>query len=250
MNHNSENYSFDKILQEAKARTDGFSEAKEKRLKDKLAHGLGNLKTQEEMDMYLVTYGEVHQAKLLIALSKIPYKILSKHPISVVDYGCGQGIASLVLRDVLHYNVDHSNFISDFYPIEPSEACLKRAINYLHRSCPHANITYFNYPCEDVWRMDIQPKSKVVIHLFSNVMDIPDFPRKKVAEKILRMIDHDNIVVCVSPFYQENGRGKHMDEFVNLLHSFSLLYSQDKHIDDWDKPFSCQIRIMANNWYI
>lgn len=242
-------YTFDKILQEAKSRVDNFPVVKNTRLKAKLEHGLGDLSTQDEMDMYLTTYGEIHQSKLLLALSKVPRRILSENTISVIDYGCGQGIASIVLCDVLHSNDGSTYLISEFYPIEPSEACLKRAIDFIHKSYPTANITYFNYPCEDIWRMDIKPKSKVVIHLFSNVLDIPDFPRERVAKKIKMMRGYINMVLCVSPFYQENGRGKHMDEFVKMLHPFSLLYSLDKHSNDWDKPFSCQIRILTNNGY-
>lgn len=249
MTKNPAHCTFESVLQEAKSRVDSFSEAKTKRLKEALEHGLGDLKSQEEMDMYLASYGEIHQAKLLMALTRLPRKILAEDKVSVIDYGCGQGVASMVLCDVLHHNVGHPDMISDFYTIEPSEECLKRAVNLIHAFCPNSHITYFNNPCEDIWRMDIQPKSEVVIHLFSNIIDMPDFPRDMVADKINRMNDHNNIVVCVSPFYQENGRAKHMDEFGNRLHSFSCIHSFEKHTDEWDKPFSCQIRLFCNSWY-
>lgn len=240
---------FNLVLKAAQSRVEEFSEAKMKRLKDALEHGLGDLKTKDEMDMYLASYGEIHQDKLLLAFSRLPRKILAEEKVSVIDYGCGQGFASMVLCDVLHHNVGHPDMISDFYAIEPSKECLTRAVNHIHSICPNSRITYFNNPCEDIWRMDIQPESEVVIHLFSNVIDMPDFPREIVADKINRMDNHNNIIVCVSPFYQENGRAKHMDEFGDRLHGFYCYHSFEKHTDDWNKPFSCQIRLFRNVWY-
>ena len=237
------------ILNEAHARVGRYSESKIKHLKEILEHGLGELKTEEEMDMYLASYGEIHQAKLLLAYSNLPRKILAEEKLSVIDYGCGQGIASIVLCDVLQCNGCHREMISDFCVIEPSRACLKRAVDYIHNSCPYAQIEYYNNPCEDVWALEFNPNSEVVIHLLSNVVDMPDFPREVVADKINRMNDHNNIVVCVSPFYQENGRAKHMDEFGDKLHAFSCIHSFERHKDDWEKPYSCQIRVYTNKWY-
>jgi len=151
----------------------------------------------------------------------MPHKLLSEDKNSVIDYGCGQGIASMVLRDALQSIVGHPYIISDFHLIEPAHACLNRAVQFIHDFNPDARVVYFNNPCEDIWRMNIQPKSDAVVHLFSDVMDIPDFPREAVARKLNEMTDHYNIVVCVSPFYQENGRAKHMDEFGKMLHSFN-----------------------------
>lgn len=97
--------------------------------------------------------------------------------------------------------------------------------------------------------MDLNPKSEVVVHLFSNVIDMPEFPREAVARKLNDMNDHYNIAVCVSPFYQENGRAKHMDEFGTMLHTFNCHYAFEKHTDEWDKPYSCQARVFVSRYY-
>ena len=249
MKSNHSNKNFATILAEAKNRIESLSDSKKKHLKEALEHGLGELNSEDEMDMYLASYGEIHQAKLLLAFSKLPRKILAENRISIIDYGCGQGIASMVLCDVLQYNVGHADMVSDFNIIEPLKACLNRAIVNINSVSPNSQITYFNNPCEDIWKMSIHPKSEVVIHLFSNVIDMPDFPRKTIADKINTMNDHNNIVVCVSPFYQENGRAKHMDEFGAKLHPFSCSHSFEKHTEEWDYNFSCQTRIFINSWY-
>ncbi len=240
---------FDKVKGMATDRVKEMPESKTKKLKEALEHGLADLTTSDEMDMYLSSYGSMHQEKLLLAYNNLPKKLLSEDKISVIDYGCGQGIASMVLCDVLQAMVSHPYMISDFHLIEPSQACIKRAVDFIHDFNSKAKIVYFNNPCEDIGRMVIQPKSNVVIHLLSNVIDMPDFPRDTVARKLNDMTDHYNIVVCVSPFYQENGRAKYMDEFGKMLHLFNCRHSFEKHTDEWDKSFSCQMRIYVSMYY-
>ena len=196
--------SFTNVREAASIRINKKGESKTKKLKEALEHGLADLTSKDEMDMYLSTYGNIHQEKLLLAFNHLPRKVLAEDKISVIDYGCGQGIASMVLCDVLQSIVGHPYMVSDFHLIEPSQACIKRAIDFIHDFNPDAKIVYFNNPCEDIWRMDIQPKSDVVIHLFSNVIDIPDFPREAVARQLNDMTDHYNIVVCVWHLQKEH----------------------------------------------
>lgn len=68
--------SFPHILEEAKTRVDAMPESKTKKLKESLEHGLAELTTEDEMDMYLSSYGTMHQEKLLVAFDKLPKKIL------------------------------------------------------------------------------------------------------------------------------------------------------------------------------
>ena len=37
-----------------------------------------------------------------------------------------------------------------------------------------------------------------------------------------------------------------MDEYGERLPGFNTIYSFEKHIDDWDEDYSCQIRIFSN----
>ena len=237
------------VREAATTRINKNSKSKTKNLKDALEHGLADLTSEDEMDMYLSSYGTMHQEKLLVAFDKLPIKILREDKISVIDYGCGQGTASIVLCDVFQQIFGHPYTVSDFHLIEPALACLKRAVKFIHSFNPDARIVYFNNPCEDIWRMDLNPKSEVVVHLFSNVIDMPEFPREVVARKLNDMNDHYNIAVCVSPFYQENGRAKHMDEFGTMLHTFNCHYEFEKHTDEWDKPYSCQARVFVSRYY-
>lgn len=93
--------SFTKVREAASTRINKKDESKTKKLKEALEQGLADLTSKDEMDMYISTYGTIHQEKLLLAFNYLPGKVLAEDKISVIDYGCGQGIASMVLCDVL-----------------------------------------------------------------------------------------------------------------------------------------------------
>lgn len=99
---------------------------------------------------------------------------------------------------------------------------------------------------EEVESRDICVQERKVFHLLSNVVDMPEFS----GDGIRRFIEYNNelhhLIVAVSPFYPEEGREKRMDEFVESLKGFRKVYSFQKHVDDWDNDYSCQIRILSN----
>lgn len=70
--------SFSNILEDAKRRVDAMPKAKTKKLKESLEHGLAELKTEDEMDMYLSSYGTMHQEKLLVALTSFQERYCAK----------------------------------------------------------------------------------------------------------------------------------------------------------------------------
>lgn len=43
--------------------------------------------------------------------------------------------------------------------------------------------------------------------------------------------------------------GKRMKEFGDKLQGYTLAYKLEKHTDDWDKPYSCQIYIFVSSYY-
>lgn len=96
---------------------------------------------------------------------------------------------------------------------------------------------------------DINPKSSTVIHIFSNVIDLDDFDGHSILSLLNEDKSHNNVIACVSPYYQEATRGKRMKEFGEKLQGYSLVYKIEKHTDDWDKPYSCQIHIFISSFY-
>lgn len=241
--------SFDDVIDSAKAHIKTLSENKRISLKKSLENGLALLTTKEELDMYLVSYGDIHRQKLQIAYENIPYKVWNEGEISVIDYGCGQCIAEMVLSDFMKKHCINSYQITDFIAIEPSKPSLYQGIRYLKHFYDEPEIAAYSINAGELTDDIIRPKSGTVIHIFSNVLDIDDFEREKVAVILNKSTNYNNILVCVSPFYKEDGRGALMDDFGKMLHGMRCEYKFDKHTDEWDRPFSCQIRIFISAYF-
>ena len=88
-------------------------------LKESLNHGKNILQTEDQLAAYLSWYGEMHKVKCNIAAQNFPYQELGMR-IHIVDWGCGQAIASLCFmesleqRGLLSYNGDFLRYHSSF----------------------------------------------------------------------------------------------------------------------------------------
>ena len=235
---------FQSILDRAKKHYNDLTDSKKKRIKEELDHGKALLDSNDQMKAYIALYGCIHQAKLERAFKNIPDSLLSKN-ISVIDWGCGQGIASILFNDFIHQKFNN-NKIKDFTLIEPSRHCLSMAATYLN-DC-QGNFSVYSIPQkeEDIEINDFILAGEIIVHLLSNVVDMTEFEADNIIELIKQKTQKKHLLVCVSPFYPEDGRGKRMDEFGDKLAGFKTLYSFEKHIEDWDENYSCQIRIFSN----
>lgn len=240
---------FDDVLETAKAKVDSFTEVKQKKLKQALDNGLANYSSKDELDMYIASYGDIHRKKLQIAFHKIPTKVWNEGSISVIDYGCGQCIAEMALSDFLGKLYIGEKQIADFTLVEPNELALKQGIKYLRHFFKESEIKAYNLKAGSLRNDYLRPKSEVVIHIFSNVLDVIDFERRNIANILNQDMYHSHILVCVSPFYQENGRGALMDEFGKMLRGMRCEFKFQKHTDEWDNPYSCQIRIFVSAYF-
>jgi len=246
---NTSPISFDNVLQAAEKYIDSLSDSKQKSLKNELGNGLADLTSKEQLDMYLSSYGDIHRQKLLLAYEKIPLKVWTENALSIVDYGCGQCIAEMVLSDFLKKKYIDNENIKHFTLIEPSRHSLSQGIKYLNLFFEDCNITAYNITAGELTEDNIQTESATTIHIFSNVLDINEFERENIAGIINQDMSHNHILVCVSPFYQENDRGSLMDDFGKRLRGMECVYKLEKHSDEWDKPFSCQIRVYVSGYY-
>ncbi len=240
---------FEQIIQHAHAQVGSMSESKIEALTKQLENGKGILTSEEQMILYLHKYGTIHQAKLMQAFEHIPHKLWIEGAISLVDYGCGQGIAEMVLSDfLLSQNIDN-DAIKDITLIEPSRSCLIKCIKYLDGFYYNAEIKPLLIDASHLNQDHIKPKSNYVLHIFSNVLDLEEFDFKPIIEILKNDVTHNNIIVCVSPFYQEDMRGKRIDLFGNQLQGYKCAFRFQKHTDDWDNDYSCQIRIYVSSYY-
>ena len=248
-NFRSSRISFDEILEAASTHIKTLSEAKQKALKEDLENGLANLTSVDQLRMYLSSYGDIHRQKLLMAYDHIPNKVWGEGKLAVIDYGCGQCVAEMVLSDFLKLHYIDNDLISEFIIIEPSRVSLSQGIRYMQSFFNDCEIVTFNRTAGKITLDDLQTKAQTVIHIFSNVLDMPEFEREHIAELLNQDMGRNHILVCVSPFYQENGRGTLMDDFHAMTRGMRCEYKFEKHTEEWKKPFSCQIRIFVSGYY-
>lgn len=180
-----------------------------------LRHGVELLSTDEELCQYLCSYGKMHLEKIHSALDTIvnPAKVLSKH-ITVVDWGCGQGLATCCCLDYLHdknipYILDRSILI------EPSEKALARAHFHVdgYLRC-ESKIKLVNKYLDEVKYDDIVTVSPFTIHFFSNVLDIPTIDLDKLVRLIKTNARGEQLFFCVGP---TNSGSSRIDILANKL---------------------------------
>ena len=145
---------------------------------------------------------------MLHAYEKIPTKVWHEDGVTIIDYGCGQGIAEMVLSDYMASKYVDNDYIRDFILIESSRTNLQRCIGHVNAFFSESKISAVCKKDNQINEDDINPESTTVIHLFSNVIDLDDFDGKAVLSVLNDDKSHNNIIVCVIPYYQEATRGK------------------------------------------
>lgn len=240
---------FDKILTDAKNWESKLSGKRREELTSRLSHGAARLDNQEELLMYLVKYGQIHQAKLLKSFEKIPLSLWQTNAISVVDYGCGQGIGEIVLSDFMYDKSIDINYISEIKLFDPSIISIYQAEYFSKFVFPFSNICAFTKRIEDIREDDIKTSNKTVLHIFSNIIDLFDLKFDAITDVLSRDKNRNNVIVCISPYYQEKSRGKRMHEFGEKLKGYYRLFCLEKHIDEWDEGYSCQIHIYISGQF-
>ena len=178
-------------------------------------HGVNLLKTEDELNYYLSYYGEMHEAKIKTALSSIsgPEKLFDKD-FAIIDWGCGQGLATICLFDFLKEK-NIPNKVKEVILIEPSKMALSRA--ELHTSIflkDKNKVRIVNKFLDDVEKSDFKNSSSFTIHFFSNILDILTIDLEKLAKLIGENITGEHYFFCVGPL---NSYSKRIEEFAKHL---------------------------------
>lgn len=176
--------------------------------------GVTPLRSYEELNAYLRSYGNMHYAKLKCALDAIPFDTVVDgfSRIDIVDWGCGQAIATIsLLRKLAHFSIQHCNINL----IEPSEICLKRAclnvkegVRRIQENEHNFNDVRIKPICSgfDTLTADffsISDRTALRIHLFSNVLDIENYSLTHIEELIDRRFSGRNLFICTSPYIND-----------------------------------------------
>lgn len=213
-------------------------------------HGRAVLQTDNQLNAYLAAYGEVHIVKCLAAIQNLPLEQVRHYNYEIFDWGCGQGLASLVLVDYLAERNLLGN-LQQITLIEPSNYAIKRAEKWLRESVgPGIKIKTVNKPISinpSIGVDEITCLSRVSINLFSNILDVQSVNLKWLAEKTASLADI-NYMICVGPKFSYNTRIKDFCGYFNPAEYFSNIESSlYGYTTRTHHPFSCETKCFIHN---
>lgn len=152
---------------------------------------------------YNALFANLHYAKLQSLFDELLQSpVFFDQNIRVIDYGCGQGLASLVLHERNQY-LELNHTFNELLLIEPSSVALQQAIK---NNKPHyAHINPINKSFDELQASDLSGNSSLTVHLFSNVLDLPHIDIDDLAHCVKQGLSNTNLFVCCSPdFYSGN----------------------------------------------
>lgn len=171
-------------------------------------------KSEKHLAQYLYSYGLIVQSQWKKVLDEMTF---SNGSVQLIDYGCGQGLASILLHDEVFSDSEPSR-ITHVNLIEPSECALIRAKALLTCCYQNAKITPINKFLDKVEKNDLSlSASAVKIHLFSNILDIDSFDQFDLLNKTLST-SGQHILLAVSHDREHNGGARFKDTYERLLH--------------------------------
>lgn len=206
---------------------------------EQLNRGVELLDSEPLLHMYFYCYGQMHTEKLTYAFKQLSLYIKSAEKIDIVDYGCGQGLATMCYHDFIK-DCNLQQQVRSITLIEPSALALSRAELLCNRFFPEATIIAiqkgFDELLEDEIRIDADCPT---LHLFSNILDVETYDIAPLADKIKTSCQGDNEFVIVSPM-QNVRRMSRIKEFVNILGA-NLYFGKylDKQQLREDKDWTC-----------
>lgn len=176
------------------------------------------LTSLEQAVMYTTLYGKSHFNRFSGVIAQIMGDHQRTEPvtktINIVDYGCGQAIASLALLSYLEQHVNCENFTLNVYLVEPSRVTLDLAVLLVTKMSSRitANVTIHPYHKDLADFLEHESEALAPadysMHLFSNVLDIPKVQQIIPAlSTYLQAIDGKQMVIAVGPQYSNNYTG-------------------------------------------
>jgi superfamily II DNA helicase RecQ len=239
------NPTFQEIRKIANNSIANLSKVDRDRLHNKLGRGVTLLDSHELLCQYLWDYGNMHQAKLLNAFKKLPPELL-RNPFEVIDWGCGQAMATINLFDFLKQK-GYGNNIRKVTLVEPAKEALERAV--LHTSAYTSGSIEIKPVCsyfEKITPDQITGENDLPqIHIFSNILDVVQIDLKQLSKLIDSSVISDSYLLCVGPLNATNPRIdaflRYFDEgLIKLVYAYESRHFREGNMRNLN---TCKIRI-------
>ena len=190
-----------------------------------LSSGKTVLEDENRLNCYLVSYGEMHRAKLMTLLPKvINPSAFARTGVSVVDWGCGQGLATAVFLDHLARSGQHVRVRASRL-IEVSNAARSRARTIVGKYPNVEDVREVRWiPGEAISGSGLDlPEGVPVVHLFSNILDVEAIDLKMVKRALDETRSAGNATVISVGIYKGHER----------INAFWSMFGKPKLIHDY-----------------
>lgn len=215
-------------------------------LHESLNRGVDVLDSEPMLQMYIYAFGKMHNAKLLHAFKHMHDRVLKNDKITIIDWGCGQGLASLCYHDYLK-SCNSLQQVSKIVLIEPSSLALSRAELLCSCFYPDAEITAINEPFDSLTADDISvPSEELTIHLFSNILDIESYNLQHLIQTVTNLSSDNNEYIIVSPI-QNTIKTQRLKTFASSMDGF-IYYENylDKRQLDEERDWTCAVLLCSS----
>jgi len=191
----------------------------------KINHGVDLLDSDEKLIQYLCSYGIMHKTKMYRAFDTIKDVSIFDKNCTIIDWGCGQGLATVCFFDFLkEHNIQ--NNVQNIILIEPSTMALERATLHTNAYLKDENkIKAVNKFLDDVEKYDIPINQPVTLHFFSNILDIQQIDLHKLAKLVGENVNGEHYFFCIGP---NNARSNRIDDFYKHFNNPDILSNDEQ----------------------
>ena len=216
-------------------------------LHESLKRGVEVLDSEPLLQMYIYAFGKMHNAKLQYAFNHLHKNALKYNEIEIVDYGCGQGLATICYHDfILDHHLDQN--VKRIFLIEPSSMALSRAELLCSRFYPKADIIAINKSFDDLTNEDLKLSSNnLTVHLFSNILDVESYDLPHFSQIVKEQSVGNNEYVLVSPL-QNAKRIERLKVFASTIEKNTYFEQYlDKRQFDCEKDWTCAVLLCSQS---
>ena len=175
---------------------------------DNLDGGTRVLRNEAECISYIALYGGHHFYKLYKAYTSTGFENTEGKNVEIIDWGCGQALATCVLID---YLIDRniSLDVSSITLVEPSIVALERGFSlvqlmFQNDASIYSAVRQVNKYLDDLNPADfVSQTNSIKFHLFSNILDVEGFDLQQLYQLMVNSFQGLNRIVCTSPRGQQ-----------------------------------------------
>ncbi|MDX1978155.1 MAG: hypothetical protein SFT94_10835 [Pseudanabaenaceae cyanobacterium bins.68] len=176
---------------------------------DNLDNGTRVLNSLPECDRYIALFGGHHFHKLYSAFSNTNFEYTQDKSLEIIDWGCGQAVATSVLIDYLIEKNITPN-VTSITLIEPSSLALERGREFIVRMFSNdleveSILNPINKYIGELEESDLKDRlssyseDNLKLHLFSNILDVEEIDIEKLYNLISNSFSGINRIICTSP---------------------------------------------------